>query len=444
MNKALFIISLSLIFILFYIILINMNFPYMSTSIVHLILSFILYVIFSLYTSFYLVKKDFYNLSFLFNATWFISISIALLTLSNVQYDLTYDYLLYLFYCIVFFNFGFFLSYKKKKNLKNMKENSNLNDDLELFSTKKFKFYFIFMVLICFAGYAYEILVIGFIPLFHAAEEGFFDNMAGFLSFIHYFATSLGGFAGVSLAFFFIVKKSKIFYFLMFLVTFFGAVSLLTKNILFIMIFFFLGIMYYYNKLNIKRTLIFVSIALFLLLLSSAIRTGSEAYIQQYSRINNSELPPFFHWFNTYFAINITHLNTYFNNEYTPTYGLKSISLITSLLLLKGNVEQFLGEQIIYFNGLGGNINVVPLLITYYTDFNIFSFIPMFFIGLLAGIVNIYYNAKKSFFIAVVYSGFMYILALSVFADYLNRLMIPIAVFFVLIPYYMAKLKVRI
>ena len=117
---------------------------------------------------------------------------------------------------------------------------------------------------------------------------------------------------------------------------------------------------------------------------------------------------------------------------------------MTSLLLLKGNVEEFIGTRIVYFNGLGGNIDVFPLFMTYYTDFNIFSFIPMILIGLVSGRLNTNYNSKKSFIVAIMYSGFMYILALSVFADYLNRLMIPIAVFFVLIPYFATKIKVRI
>jgi len=422
-----------------YLVFISLPFPYITNSTLHIVLSYLIFLILTIYSLYVFYKKDYYSLLFFYNFVWLFSLSMALLALSSVQYNLTIDYIIFILLTIIFFNLGFLVGSTKKNKVFNSKESR----DKIIYDRFLFKFSFLVMIVMCITGYAYEIKEVGFVPLVMAIEEGFFDNRAGFLSIVHYFSTSLGGFAGASLAFFFVARKSKFFYFTLFLITIVAAISLLTKNILFLTIFYFVAIMKYHERLSLKYLVTFFIVSVGFLLLSSAIRTGSYEYIKTYSRIGYHGLPIFFYWINTYFAINITHLNTYLEEGFTRTYGFGTISLFTSLFFLKGYTQEIIGEEIVHYNGLGGQINVVPMLYSYLTDYGFFAFIPMFFVGLISGYIYLRFKFKKSFFYAIMYGSFAYILALSVFGDFLNRLMVPINAFFLLVPYYMSKIKLK-
>ena len=424
--------------ILGYVWFVNLPFPYITESSPSIIFSIIFFSFFSVYFLRQLFLNNLVDLAFLFNSIWIFSICLSMLALSRVQNTLSISFLIFLFVSLFAFNFGYRIKYNRKKlNLKTV--NNNLNFLLLIYESFIFKFYFFVILIICISGYLYQIYIIGIIPIISATTDGFYENRAGFLSIIHYFSTSLGAISGTSLAFFLITKKSKLFYGFVFFISFICSVSLLAKNIMFLILFFFFTFLIAHKKINSKQSILYGSIFIFLLLVSSSIRTGSSEYIKMYSQIKFNDLPLFFYWINTYFSINITHLNTYFVNGYTSTFGLGSLKIFTSLFFLKDYVNQIIGDTIIYYNGLGGNINVRPLLYTYLADFGYLSFIPILILGVFSRRVQDNFKFNRSFLSIILYAGFMYILILSVFGDFLNRLMVPISIFFIYIPYLLAR-----
>lgn len=429
-HKYLAFIYLWFISILGYAYLALLPFPHKTDSSLNILFSLILFLFCSFLFWKNLLSNNLFDLQFLFNSTWIFSISLALLALSKVQNDLTIDFLIFLFFVILFFNLGYYIKLKPS-NPYDIKLPSRPN----IYDSAYFKLGGIIVLVICVGGYIYQIQQIGFIPILKAQEEGFYDNRAGFLSIIHYFSTSLGGLAGMYLAFFVVTKKSKLFYLIIGLIALVGAASLLAKNILFITFFTFVSILIFYKKLFLKNLILIGATSAGILLLSSAIRTGSDSYIKIYSQIEYDNLPSFFYWINTYFAINISHLNTYFNEGYSATYGTKSIGLLTSLLFVRTKIQELLGPEIVHYNGLGGYINVVPMLYSYLTDFGIAGFTPMIIIGRISRWVTDRFRNSNSIFYAFLYGGFAYILGLSVFGDFLNRLMIPVNIVFLSIPY---------
>lgn len=414
-------------------------FPHKTESTFHILLSLLLFCITSYLFWKHLFLDKLFDLRFLFNSSWLFSISLACLSLSKVQKDLTIDYLIFLLFTIISFNIGYVVKFNRKMQKPTYAKPSIYDSHAFLFATAM-------VLIICIGGYAYQIDKIGFIPIIKAQEEGFYNNRAEFLSIIHYFSTSLGGLAGMCLGLVFVTSKFKKAFLLLGLVALIGAASLLAKNILFITFFTFISILIFYKKLSSKRLMYFLASSVGFLLISSAVRTGDDSYIKGYSQIDYEFLPSFFYWINTYFAINISHLNTYFTEGYTPTYGTSSINLISSLLFLRTKVEELLGPQIIYYNGLGGYINVRPMIYAYLSDFGLLGFFPLAIVGSISRWVSDKFNSSDSVVYAFIYSGFAYILALSVFGDFLNRLMIPINILFLSIPviYYHTFKRIRI
>jgi len=435
-TKNILLVGLVLGALVFYLYFINISFPHMTDSEIHLILSFFIFFITTCFLLYSLIFNRYYDLSFYFNVSWGFSVSLALLSLSSVQYELDYGFLFFLAICIFSFNLGYYL----------IRNNHNISvpnvNVINVFETLRFKMLFLLIFLICLLGYFYEIYTIGFVPLLTAYDEGFFHNRAGYLSIIHYFSTSLGAVAGASLAFS-LITKNKFFYLIIFIFSFIAVLSLLAKNTVFLFFFFFMSSFVFFKKPTLKKIMLFLAIALFIFLFSSALRTGSSDYIQNYSRIDYYGLPNIFYWINTYFAINVTHLNTYFVEGFTPTYGTDIAGNFISLFFLKDYVDSFVGKRIVYFNGLGGNINVVPLFFVYLSDFDFLAFIPIFFLGMLSGFITNGFVEKRSFVYSLFYGGLLYALSLSVFADYLHRLMVPIAIFLLFIPYFFSVLKIR-
>jgi len=112
-----------------------------------------------------------------------------------------------------------------------------------------------------------------------------------------------------------------------------------------------------------------------------------------------------------------------------------------SLLGLKSVVADFIGERIVYFNGLGGYINVVPLTHGYLSDFGLFSVFAFIPLGYVSKKVDYYYNLRYSYFVALLFAGFSYALGLSVFGNFIHPLMIYISIFFVFLPFFFIWLR---
>ncbi|PMM49033.1 hypothetical protein BCT52_03775 [Vibrio breoganii] len=234
------------------------------------------------------------------------------------------------------------------------------------------------------------------------------------------------------------LNRSKL-HLIIFIVAFLLSIGLLAKNVLFLFVFFFLGTYLYFRQVSVTKIIslgfLFVAIAL----ISSNLRLGNSEYILIYSRMGNLEIPAILAWYNTYFAVNITHLDTYFTNGYTPTYGLSSMSLLTSLLLLKGPVQELLGNQIIHFNGLGGGVNVNSFLKTYLSDFGVMSSLVLVPLGYLVSHIYKLYMNRKGYFYMLLHCGLIYAVTFSVFGDFFNRLMVYIGIAFILLPIYLTK-----
>ncbi len=440
-----------LISFLLFIAFITLPLPFATNNPYNYILSCILFLIVCQLIYHHIVVNKIFDLSLFFNVAWLLSFSMALLSLSSVQRDLSSEFIFYLLLLILTFNLGY-LAYSRIElrkrptwmtpTISTVELKSLIEKGQHILDSRSFRVYFLLGLLLCIAGYIYEIKVIGFVPLLAAQEEGFYSNRTEFVSYVHYLTLTLAAYAGASLALNFITKSKK-FYAILFIIGFILTLSQLTKNVLFMTIFYFVGLLNCFRPIPFKKVIIYTVLASTLLLLSSAIRTGSGDYIKLYSRIGYDELPTAFYWINTYFAINITHMGSYFENGYTETYGLRSIGSMTSFMLLRSQVDDIIGNMRIYYSGLGGNINVYPLLTNYMFDFGLLAFVPVMLLGFISSMVNHFYQANRSYFSAILFGMFSYILFLSVFGDFLNRLMLPLSALALLLPYYLSQIRFK-
>ncbi len=440
-RKAIISSGIFLIAIIAYLCFFSFDFPNITKSSTKLVLSFTLFCAFLLLSvKNAIIYNNITSLSYYFNSVWCFSLSLSLLSLSAVQNELSYPFILYVLMYLAMFNLGYAAfsktRYKKSYLLLNT---VNVQQDLRVFQKRRFKVLFSGVLFVCVLGYCYEMYSVGFIPIIQVITAGFYDNRAGFLSVIHYFVTSLGAIAGLSFGIWLVVGrrgKRKV-YMCIFLVASVLAASVFAKNIMFMILFFFLSTWAYYRNISLNKLKYFLIIFVTLMMISAILRTGSNDYIKRYSQIGYQNMPSIMHWLNTYFAVNVSHWQTYFENGYTSTYGLNTIKSISSFLFVRTQLEHaIVGKEIVsYFNGLGGDINVIPLLTVYMFDFGILGPFALIFIGILAAFVNDGYNRKKGFAFVLLHAALSYAFVLSVFGDFLNRIMLHVAVLFLIIPF---------
>lgn len=409
-------------------------FPHRTADSGSLQVSYLLLLIIISYHFYVSYVSRLYTLGYIFNIVWLVSFWLALLTLAEVQYELTTPFIFFLAISIICFN----MSYVAGNGLR-IKPPASVVHTLSFLNDSKFLLYFFISALVCIFGYLYEIDEIGFVPILRASEEGFYGNDAPYLSVIHHLSTSLGAISGASLAFFLLSKRYRLAYAVLFFVSTAAAASMLAKNILLLSGAFALAILNFDRYLTVKRLLTIGFFFLLGIVFLMNIRLGDSDYISQYSAIDYDGLPQIFYWINTYLAINVTHLNTYFEFGYTPTYGLSTFQSFTSLLGIKDWAKDIIGLETIHYNGLGGNINVTPLHLTYLTDFGAFGVLAFIPLGFLAAIIDRVYRWRRSYFVCLLFAGLTYSFGLSVFGDFLHPLMVYVAIFFLYIPYIMYR-----
>lgn len=409
-------------------------FPHRTIDPESLQLSYLMLLIIVSYHFYVSHVSRLYTLGYIFNIVWLLSFWLALLTLGEVQYELTSPFILFLTLSIILFNASYVLGTGLIRN----RQASKFQPPY-FFNESRYLLFFYISALVCISGYIYEIYEIGFVPILRAAEEGFYGNDAAYLTLIHHLSTSLGAISGASLAFFLLCKRYRLAYALLFFVSTAAAASMLAKNILLLSVTFAIAILNFYRYLTVKKLVIIGIVFIIGVVLLMNVRLGDSNYIGEYSTIDYDGLPQLFYWINTYLAINITHLNTYFDVGYTPTYGLTTFQSFTSLLGIKDWAKDIIGPEIIHYNGLGGNINVTPLHLSYLTDFGVFGVFAFLPLGLLAATLDKLYKLRTSYFVCLLFAGLTYSLGLSVFGDFLHPLMVYIAIFFLYIPYAMYK-----
>ena len=412
--------------------------PHMTDNVAYLFLAVLLLGSTGVIVGWMYVYSRFTSIILQFNAVWLLSIGLALMTLSKIQYELDPLYLLYLAGYLMTFN----ISYQAGRYAANYSITSYPARDEKyvraVLNSTSFTVLYVIIFLICVAGYVYQMSAVGLIPILSAVDTGFYANRAGFLSIIHYFATSLGPLAGVAVAFTLTLRR-RFLYLLISIIGFLLTFSLLSKNVLLLFGIFFIYTFDYLVGLKRKHVLWIVIFGVAVFFGSSFIRLGSHQYMKVYSRIESDNLSVVLHWLNTYFGINITHLNTYFRLNLDPTLGYHFTGSIWSFLFLRNSAREIFAANIpVVYNGLGGGVNVTPLFFSYLLDFGSLGALAMLPIGFLSGYVYLKHSTRYSYTSTILASACSFALMFSVFGDFVNRIMVHIAVLFLCIPYIFA------